>query len=107
MAYVVTDPCVKCKYTTCVEVCPVDCFKEDELMLIIDPDECIDCGVCVNECPVNAIHPESDELLKWLSYARKQASKLPYITRIKDALPNADKHKNETNKFEKYIKTKP
>ena len=55
MTYVVTDECVKCKYTDCVEVCPVDCFYEGELMLVINPNECIDCGVCVPECPIDAI----------------------------------------------------
>ncbi|NDB83905.1 MAG: ferredoxin family protein [Alphaproteobacteria bacterium] len=104
MTYVVTDPCIKCKYTTCVEVCPVDCFKEDGLMLIIDPDECIDCGVCVDECPVDAIKPESDELLFWLEYARKKSPHLPYITQIKEPMANADHYAREENKMEKYIK---
>ena len=103
MTYVVTDPCIKCKYTTCVEVCPVDCFKEDDLMLIIDPDECIDCGVCVDECPVGAIKPEADELLFWLELARAKSKDLPYITKIKPALDGADLHKDEANKFETYF----
>ena len=60
MAYVVTEACVKCKYTDCVDVCPVDCFREGENMLVIDPDECIDCTLCVAECPVNAIFAEDD-----------------------------------------------
>ena len=55
MTYVVTENCIKCKYTDCVEVCPVDCFYEGENMLVINPDECIDCGVCVPECPAEAI----------------------------------------------------
>jgi ferredoxin len=103
MAYVVTDSCVKCKYTTCIEVCPVDCFKEGELMVIIDPDECIDCGVCEPECPIDAIKPEADELLIWLERARVLSKTLPRITQQKSPLPEADKFKDEKNKFEKYI----
>lgn len=60
MAYVVTEPCIKCKYTDCVEVCPVDCFREGPNCLVIDPDECIDCTLCVAECPVQAICAEDD-----------------------------------------------
>ena len=60
MAYVVADPCVKCKYTDCVAVCPVDCFYEGKNSLAINPDECIDCGACEPECPVTAIFPEED-----------------------------------------------
>ena len=60
MTYVVTENCIKCKYTDCVDVCPVDCFYEGENMLVIHPDECIDCGACEPECPVSAIYPEED-----------------------------------------------
>lgn len=60
MAYVVTEPCIKCKYTDCVDVCPVDCFREGANFLVIDPDECIDCTLCVPECPVEAIFAEDD-----------------------------------------------
>ena len=60
MTYVVLEACIKCKYMDCVEVCPVDCFYEGENMLVIHPDECIDCGVCEPECPVEAIVPDSD-----------------------------------------------
>lgn len=60
MTFVVTDNCIKCKYTDCVEVCPVDCFHEGPNFLVIDPDECIDCTLCEPECPVNAIHAEDD-----------------------------------------------
>src|SRR5215212_9834927 len=56
MTYVVTESCIRCKYTDCVDVCPVDCFREGPNMLVIDPDECIDCAVCIPECPVNAIY---------------------------------------------------
>ena len=60
MAYIVTESCVKCKYTDCVDVCPVDCFREGPNMLVIDPEECIDCTLCVPECPVEAIFAEDD-----------------------------------------------
>ena len=60
MTHVVTESCIKCKFTDCVDVCPVDCFKEGPNMLVIDPDECIDCAVCIPECPVEAIFAEED-----------------------------------------------
>ena len=61
MTYVVNENCIKCKLTDCVEVCPVDCFYEGENMLVINPDECIDCGVCEPECPINAIEPDTNK----------------------------------------------
>ncbi len=67
MTYVVTEACIKCKYLDCVEVCPVDCFYEGENMLVIHPDECIDCGVCEPECPAEAIVPDSEAVAeKWI-----------------------------------------
>ncbi len=67
MTYVVTENCIKCKYMDCVEVCPVDCFYEGENMLVIHPDECIDCGVCEPECPAEAIKPDTEPgLEQWL-----------------------------------------
>mgnify|MGYP001795487399 CR=1 FL=1 len=60
MTHVVSESCIRCKYTDCVDVCPVDCFREGPNMLVIDPDECIDCAVCIPECPVNAIYAEED-----------------------------------------------
>ena len=67
MTYVVTEKCIRCKYLDCVEVCPVDCFYEGENMLVIHPDECIDCGVCEPECPVDAIRPDTEPgLEQWL-----------------------------------------
>ena len=68
MTYVVTETCIKCKYTDCVDVCPVDCFREGPNMLVIDPDECIDCGACEPECPVNAIFPEESLPPEWATY---------------------------------------
>jgi len=106
MAYIVTEQCIKCKYTDCVEVCPVDCFYEGENMLVINPDECIDCGVCEPECPAEAIKPESDELAKWLEINREYSAKWPNITVNRGALPDADAHKGEEGK-EKFLNPKP
>ena len=72
MTYIVNDNCIKCKYMDCVEVCPVDCFYEGENMLVIHPDECIDCGVCEPECPVDAIKPDTEPgVEKWLTRQRR------------------------------------
>ncbi len=106
MTFVVTDACVKCKYTDCVEVCPVDCFYEGENMLVINPDECIDCGVCEPECPAEAIHPESDDLLKWVEVNREYAEKWPNITVKKEPPADADAHVGEADKFAKYFSPK-
>ena len=81
MTYIVNESCIKCKLMDCVEVCPVDCFYEGENMLVIHPDECIDCGVCEPECPVDAIKPDTEPgLEKWLSLNKEFASKWPNIT---------------------------
>jgi ferredoxin len=108
MTYVVNEKCIKCKYTDCVEVCPVDCFYEGENMLVIHPDECIDCGVCEPECPVDAIKPDTEPgLEKWLELNRKFSESWPNITSKKDPLPDADAHKDETGKMEKYFSPEP
>lgn len=104
MTHIVTDACVKCKYTDCVEVCPVDCFYEGELMLVINPDECIDCGVCIPECPIDAIKPEAPELIDWLEINKKYSSAWPRITQKKPPLPEADKYKAKTDKFKQYVR---
>ena len=98
MTFVVTEECVKCKYTDCVEVCPVDCFYEGENMLVIHPDECIDCGVCEPECPIEAIKPESEELIEWIEINRKYAMEWPVITEKKDPLPEAEEFKDVKDK---------
>ena len=92
MTYVVTENCIKCKYTDCVEVCPVDCFYEGENMLVINPDECIDCGVCVPECPAEAIVADSEPEATafWLDMNRKYANLWPNIVAKKPPLPDAD-----------------
>jgi ferredoxin len=108
MTYIVNENCIKCKYTDCVEVCPVDCFYEGKNMLVIHPDECIDCGVCEPECPVDAIKPDSEPgLEKWLELNRKYAEDWPNITSKKDAPPDADKYRDEAGKFEKYFSPEP
>jgi ferredoxin len=98
MTFVVTENCIKCKYSDCVEVCPVDCFYEGENMLVINPDECIDCGVCEPECPVEAIQPESEHNIEWTLINREHAAKWPNINRKKNPLPEAEEYKNIHNK---------
>lgn len=103
MAYVVAEPCVKCKYTDCVDVCPVDCFTEGENFLAINPDECIDCGACVPECPTEAIFEETEVPEKWAEYVElnaKLAGMWPAITDKKDALDDADEWKDVEEKRE-------
>ncbi|MBH1942855.1 ferredoxin family protein [Erythrobacter sp. YJ-T3-07] len=108
MTYVVTDACIKCKYTDCVEVCPVDCFYEGENMLVINPSECIDCGVCEPECPAEAILPDTeDNLEKWLELNTKFSNEWPNITQKKDPPEYADEHKGEEGKFEKFFNPEP
>ena len=88
MTYIVTDACIRCKYMDCVEVCPVDCFYEGENFLVIHPEECIDCGVCQPECPVEAIVPdtEDDPDGKWLKINTDYAKIWPNIT-VKGTAP--------------------
>jgi ferredoxin len=102
MTYIVTENCIKCKHTDCVEVCPVDCFYEGENMLVINPEECIDCGVCEPECPVDAISSESEELVEWLEINKKYSEIWPNINEKKDALPDAEKFDGESDK-KKYL----
>ena len=108
MTYVVIENCIKCKYQDCVEVCPVDCFYEGENMLVIHPDECIDCGVCEPECPAEAIQPDTDtEAEKFLETNAKYAESWPNITRKGDAPADADDWKDVANKFEDHFSTNP
>ena len=84
MTYVVDENCIKCKHMDCVEVCPVDCFYEGENMLVIHPDECIDCGVCEPECPIDAIHSDTEEgMEKWAEINREYSEIWPVITEKK------------------------
>lgn len=90
MTYVVTDNCIKCKYMDCVEVCPVDCFYEGENMLVIHPDECIDCGVCEPECPADAIKADTEPGLDgWIALNTKYAALWPNISEKRDPLDDA------------------
>ena len=108
MTYVVTEACIKCKYTDCVEVCPVDCFYEGENMLVIHPDECIDCGVCEPECPADAIKPDTEPgLEKWLEVNTEYAKSWPNITQKKDQPPDAKEFEGVEGKFEKYFSKEP
>jgi len=94
MTFVVTESCIKCKYTDCVEVCPVDCFHEGPNFLAINPDECIDCNLCVPECPVEAIVPDEDllpEQEKFLEINARLAKKWPVIRTAKPAPEDANK----------------
>ena len=122
MTYIVKDECIKCKLTDCVEVCPVDCFYEGENMLVINPDECIDCGVCEPECPIDAIKPDTDEnvkdMEKWLLLNKNFSTKWPNISKKKILCPimkNLEKLKismintflkNQENKYAKKEKSK-
>jgi ferredoxin len=136
MAYIVADPCIKCKYTDCVAVCPVECFYEGENSLVIHPDECIDCGACEPECPTTAIFEESALPDKWKPFIElnavlsgaKAASEAntegwpshlvdavgspdfttwPVITETKEALPNADDFAETENKFAEFSPRPP
>jgi ferredoxin len=108
MTYVVTEACIKCKYTDCVEVCPVDCFYEGENMLVIHPDECIDCGVCEPECPADAIKPDTEPgLEKWLEVNTEYAKSWPNITQKKDSPADAKEFEGVEGKFEKYFSKEP
>jgi ferredoxin len=131
MAYIVGDPCVKCKYTDCVAVCPVECFYEGENSLVINPDECIDCGACEPECPTTAIFEESALPGKWKPYVEINAvfsgARSPseantegwpqhlvgaiqspdfkvwkQISETKGALPGADEAQSEENKLAEF-----
>ena len=109
MTHVVSDPCIRCKYTDCVDVCPVDCFLEGPNMLVIDPDECIDCAVCIPECPVNAIYAEEDLPADQLHFIKINADLThtpgwKNITKRKEALPDADEWKDKTNKLSELVR---
>ena len=102
MTYLVTENCIKCKHTDCVEVCPVDCFYEGPNFLAINPDECIDCGVCVPECPINAIVPDTDvdtDIPLWRGINASMSKNWPQITKKKPALPDAEKWNGVPNKL--------
>ena len=106
MTFVVTDNCILCKYTDCVEVCPVDCFHEGPNFLVIDPEECIDCTLCEPECPAKAIYAQADlptELQQFIQLNAELAAQWPVITERKQVLPEAQNWDGVKNKLE-YLK---
>jgi len=108
MTYVVTDACIRCKYMDCVEVCPVDCFYEGDNMLVINPSECIDCGVCEPECPAEAILPDTEGgLEKWLELNNSFSAQWPNITRKREAPADADAWKGVADKYENHFSPEP
>lgn len=103
MTYIVTEACIKCKYMDCVEVCPVDCFYEGENMLVISPNECIDCGVCEPECPAEAILPDTEDgLEELLEINTKYAEEWPNITIKREQPADADDWKGKEGKMEHF-----
>jgi ferredoxin len=103
MTYLVTENCIKCKHTDCVEVCPVDCFYEGPNFLAINPDECIDCGVCLPECPVNAIVEDNSldhDVPFWVDLNKRLSAKWPNISKKKSALPDAEEWNGKPNKLD-------
>jgi len=108
MTFVVTEACIKCKYMDCVEVCPVDCFYEGENMLVIDPDVCIDCGVCEPECPAEAIKSDREPgLEQWLALNAQYARKWPNITQKGDPPADAPAWDGVANKYAEHFSEKP
>lgn len=105
MPFIVTESCIKCKYTDCVEVCPVDCFHEGPNMLVIDPDECIDCTLCEPECPVEAIMSDEDvdeSMQQFIELNAELSREWPVINSMKDAPADADDWKEVKDKL-KYL----
>lgn len=103
MTHIVTENCIKCKHTDCVVVCPVDCFYEGPNFLVINPDECIDCGVCIPECPIGAIVKDDDKQTEnlpfWIDLNTRLSEQWPNITKKKDALPDAAEWNGKPNKL--------
>lgn len=102
MTFVVTENCIKCKYTDCVTVCPVDCFHEGPNFLTIDPDECIDCAICVPECPTNAIYDAEDvpeDQQHFIEINAELSRQWPVIQEPKDPLPDAQEWEDKPDKL--------
>ena len=108
MTYIIAEPCITEKDGSCVEVCPVDCIYEGEDQFYIHPDECIDCGVCEPECPIDAIHSDTEENMeKWVEINRIYAEKWPMINEKKEPPPDSKDWENVNNKFEKLLDKNP
>ncbi|MEQ8525157.1 ferredoxin FdxA [Gracilimonas sp.] len=108
MPYIVTEPCIQCKYTNCAAVCPVDAFREGPNFLVIDPMECIDCDACVSECPVEAIYPDDEVPEKWEDYIDlnerlSEAWEDRIINETQDALPDADDWATKEDKRDQLV----
>lgn len=103
MPFVVTQACIKCKFTDCVEVCPVDCFHEGPNFLVIDPDECIDCTLCEPECPVEAIMSEDDvpeDMKGFIALNAELSKKWPVISEMKEHAPDSDQWRDVKDKLQ-------
>ena len=105
MTHIVLEGCINCKYTDCVEVCPVDCFYEGPNFLVINPDECIDCGVCIPECPVHAIVPDNfvrvgTDVDQWAEINKKYSQMWPVITKKKEPMPEYQEWIGKSNKID-------
>jgi ferredoxin len=109
MTYIVNQNCIKCKLMDCVEVCPVDCFYEGENFLAIKPDECIDCGVCEPECPINAIEPDTNEgTSEWVKINKKFSDTWPNITKKREEdVPNDNETWRDKKDKLQYLSEKP
>ena len=112
MTYIVNDACIKCKHMDCVSVCPVDCFYEGENMLVINPDECIDCGVCEPECPADAILQDTSfsnqaEAIRWEEINREYSALWPNITIKREAPSDAEEWNGVPDKFETHFSKNP
>jgi ferredoxin len=108
MTYAVTEACIRCKYTDCVTVCPVDCFYEGENMLVIKPDECIDCGVCEPECPAEAIIPDTaDGAQRWVELNTRYAALWPNIATAKPPPGDAESFLGVADKFDRHFSPQP
>jgi ferredoxin len=108
MAYVVAEACVRCKYTDCVDVCPVDdCFREGENFLVIDPETCIDCSLCAPECPAEAIFPAEevpDDQKEYIALNAELAKRWPGISEAKDPLPDAEQWVDVAGKLQYLVR---
>jgi ferredoxin len=107
MTHVVVDSCIRCKYTDCVDVCPVDCFHEGPNMLVIDPEECIDCQACIPTCPVDAIYPDDElpeRLSSYVDLNAELAKLWPVISESKPAPPDADRWKETPDKLQHLLR---